>query len=284
MQNDEDFTICSLFRSQSREIWERIKFSREQRIRCDETTITQNFIFQFWYFAKQRVLPITIYEAKDENTNGADIEILLETPAGYLLIAAQAKITKPNGRYYAITHNSGTPQIDLLLRYAYKRGGLASYMLYNYSREQADIATIESFTGLEIENFGCTLASAALIKNAFFIRGGLNKWAIPSFEKIHPFHAVPFYWLICSFLTISQNTTAILEQLGYDMENLRYYAYEELADDGYWKNMLPPAAIGRTLLTDREEELTRNDNAVGYNPKYRIVLSREISGGLYSVD
>jgi hypothetical protein len=222
--------------------WDKIGFCRFQaNFNIHETTITQGLIYEFWLLAVGRKLPVQIYQATNEMANGNDIEIAIQTRKGYLLFPCQAKIVNKAGRYLGIRHKVGDKkQIDLLLEYGRRTGGIPIYFFYNFGSNPTSNQAIEKMRSLEIERLGCSIFPAEFIKHNFY-RPGSNRWSIPDFYKIHRLLAVPF-----SNLFQLINSTSIpglkLEEFG---SSARFYSEVELTNKEVWKDLVPPAAIGR---------------------------------------
>jgi hypothetical protein len=270
-------TTCQYFLSKSLEIWETIGFTRQRHLRCNETTITQEIVIDFWRMAKHNVLPIEIYEADNEKANGNDLEILIETKKGYLLLACQAKIIKKGDKYTEIDHKTKSgEQIDLLIDYARRRKGFAAYTFYNYSDDYLTIEKIEKETEADIGIYGWTIASAHYLKQTYYNTKGLNEWIIPTFGDLHPQNAIPMPILICNLLLDKLPT--VLPYMGYKEDyDLKHYTSEELENDTYWRNLSPRFGIGRINLDDipkqqfQKEPITKGN----FDPKYRIVFSKK---------
>ncbi len=65
----------------SKNVWKRLGFSQKfkNELKTYETTITQNLIFEFLEFAQLTSNPsMRLLEARDENTNGNDVEIFVQ--------------------------------------------------------------------------------------------------------------------------------------------------------------------------------------------------------------
>jgi hypothetical protein len=115
-------------------VWDRIGFARTRRgLKIFETTITQNLLFNIMYAHQYLKLPIYLFEAHSEATNGNDIEFFIQCGNNYVLFPVQAKIIYPNNKYKMIDHLvGGKQQIDLLTDYAKQKQGYPIYWLYNY--------------------------------------------------------------------------------------------------------------------------------------------------------
>lgn len=266
-------------------IWERMRFSRARNQRISETTVTENLIFDFWYQAKKEHLPVAVYEAKAEKQNGNDLEVFVETSKGYLLTAFQAKILSKKGKYPNISHKVGDAyQIDLLIDYAKRKGGQACYLFYNYHEDSDYYDKLEETGKYRYRQFGLTACNAELVKLKFFksVAPGKTKVRIPAFEDLHPLHAFPLSEML-RILT-DESAMEIFEELA-EMVKLPiiYYSREDIDDAYGWEEIDPRAKISGLPM---EAPALFNDSLTqkGFNPKYRVVLSRErITGGLYAL-
>lgn len=275
-------TLNFLYEYGSR-IWERMRFSRVRNQRISETTVTENLIFDFWYQAKKDHLPVEIYEAKSEKQNGNDLEVFIETSKGYLLTAFQAKILSKKGKYPNISHKVGDAyQIDLLVDYAKRRGGQACYLFYNYHEDPAYYEKLEETGKYKYQQFGLTACNAELVKLKFFktIATGKTRVKIPAFESLHPLHAFPLSEML-RILT-DESAMEIFEELA-EMVNLPiiYYSRADIDEAYGWDEMEPRGKISGIPMRE-SPYIPKHNLQQGFNPKYRIILSKEsVSGGLY---
>ncbi|MEO7214956.1 hypothetical protein [Mucilaginibacter sp.] len=286
MQPDHNYTSVFLYEYASR-VWHRIHFARERNQRISETTVTENLIFDFWYKNKNGNAAIEIYEAKDEKRHGNDLEIFIETRRGYLLMACQAKILNKQNKYPNISHKVGDIyQIDLLLEYAKNKGGLASYLFYNYTFDHDTLDRLEATGKYKHAQFGLTACNAELIKLKFFKPGanalGKQRVKIPKFEDIHPLHGFP----LPEMIRILRDETALdtIEELANYIDiPITYYAKKEITGDYHWEPLVAPSKISG--ITARTKTFSpQNQLKPGFNPKYRIVLPiNKQSYRLYSV-
>jgi hypothetical protein len=276
-------SLCNWFRYYSVLTWEKIAFARNgKRLKLNETTVTQNLVFEFWMMAKYSPFPITIYESTNERANGNDLEIFLETPNGYIFIPVQAKIIKKGNKYPTIQHLvRGKQQIDILLEYAKKKKGLAAYLLYNWCYEPGTIRIVESMSGENIEHFGCSIANANAIKKYFYSEVRQKKiFKAPAFGDLHPDLAMPFHFLVG--LPFEHWYPFMSDQ--QKKEEIHFYSREQIEQELGWEDMAPPAKIG--YITHPDKELISpslfEGSAHYFNPKFRIVFSYERkTGALY---
>jgi hypothetical protein len=265
-------TLGNWMRYYSAHIWERIGFAYNgKRFSINETTITENLVFDFWQLAKHSNFPVGIYKSKDEQANGSDLEILLETSQGFICIAAQAKMLK-GCKYARIGHKVNSHyQIDMLLEYAKRKNAIPVYLFYNRSYEPGTIKIIESLTGESIEHYGCSIGSAFTIKQYFFSQAAGPK-IIPSFGDVHPDLAMPFHYLAYPFnIWYPDIHNQVLAN------KVRFYSSDEISEDGEWSDIAPPAKIGYIYQKDDDVvlPLSVKKPVPEFNPKYRIIVSFE---------
>jgi hypothetical protein len=276
MQPDSDKTSEFLYGYASR-IWDRIRFARIRQHRISETTITENLIFDFWYQAQKDDVAIEIYEAKDEQRTGNDLELYIETKRGYLLMACQAKILSKQNKYPNISHKvNDNYQIDLLLDYGRSRGGIACYLFYNYISDWNTLKKLEASGKYQDTHFGLTSCNAEFIKLAFFKPGssaiGKKRVKIPTFEDIHPLHGFP----LPEMIRILRDETAldIIAELAKHIDvPLTYYTKNEITTEEYpWEPVIALPKISGIAERKQETITPRNQPKAGFNPKYRIVF------------
>ena len=275
----KSLSLCDFFQLLSIDTWERIKFARTRKgLKIYETTITQNLLFElnrtkefvnskkgpnFWNF--------NIYEAVNERANGNDVELYLPFNGGYLLFPIQAKLINHkgykrkkmnDGDYKSMDHlvsSIGQQQIDSLIKYASNKRGLPLYLLYNYVN---DIFKSKPICDVDvtIEQYGCSIISADHIYNNYY-SGGI--WTIPKFSDLHPTPAMPWFVLVCCFLSKEKlNEYFPSEQL--KISKLKTYSKQEITAEGEWK-------IFETK-TISYQEYVNNPDQLGFIPKFRIVL------------
>lgn len=281
-------TECNWFQYFAQETWDRIGYARTHKgLRIWETTITQNLIFEFHVskslYASSPMLPyswgIDILEAVNERTNGNDIELFVDTADGVLFFAIQAKIINHrgflragmvNGNYPNMNHVvGGQNQIELLCDYASDKGGIPIYLLYNFVKNHFS-RKVFCNTSFEIEQYGCSIASANKIKTNYF---NGRVWTAPTFNDLHPNNALPWFVIPCCFA--SKTKEQILEMLGEEIvssDNITSYNLNEIRSDNNWKVFSPFNEKG-TINGDMEN----NINLAEFNPKYRVIISKELS-------
>jgi hypothetical protein len=276
----EKNNACNFFIAYCEKVWDRIRYARAAGNRISEVTITENLLFDFWYASRKERLPVKLYEAKAERLNGNDLEMFIETSKGFLRLCCQAKMMSKRDNYPSVFHEvRGIPQIELLLNYASKVGGIPVYLLYNYTDDYRTINNLELATGIDAEHYGISCCSAQLLDFIVKIYAMFGKkMKAPYFKEMHPHMGKPFGEIICEALG-DGNTLIdhfILNPKEYTLE---YYQPEYFEDNDDWERVLPPAKIG--FITPFEEKLTGTDRRKSdlqqpqYRPKYRLVITRE---------
>ena len=284
MQLGINKTICDWFQFFAQETWDRIGYARTRKgLKIWETTITQNLIFEF-HTSKDLYSPISpntwgieILESINESTNGNDIELFVETNDGILFFAVQAKIINHkgfkrngmiDGNYPNINHTvAGLNQIDLLCSYASNKGGIPIYLLYNFVKNSFENKR-QCNIDFEIEQYGCSISNANHIKDNYFKNA---IWSIPTFLNLHPNNALPWFVIPCCFQKMSKSD--ILKLLGeteIDISKIKEYDLYEIRTDKNWKSLEP------FKTTEKKTSKTKN-NWIEFNPKYRVVISSELS-------
>ncbi|HZY36649.1 MAG TPA: hypothetical protein VFE53_08370 [Mucilaginibacter sp.] len=271
--NDKENPTCFFLRGFGKEIWQRIQFFRIKNSRISEVTITENMLYAFW---QQPGLWIEIFEAKEEQKNGNDLEIYVQTPSGYYLIACQAKITNKNGKYSSISHNVGSSrQIDLLLEYAKAKGGYSAYLLYNYATGRQlnrDLAAIN-----DIKEFGLSCSPAqplALCMELF----KLFKRRVPlfKFKDLHPHIAVPFYQIVCDAFANENSLRRFLFKA--EQTEIRVYDRSQLPNEENWRRIVLPEEIERIDPNPAERPMQIPEDTIQrFNPQYRVVFNNPVT-------
>ena len=305
---EKEQSICAWAALYAATVWNKIGFMRSLvRGRIFETTLTQDLLFQFYTMANDRQLPIELYEALDETSNGNDLELFIEKRDGYIHVPIQAKLIDRDGKYGRLHHKIGHHyQIDLLLSYAKSNGALPLYLLYNHSATAArqwpdgdehnhdnipfDNAGMNLHENTSIQEYGCSIVAAKHLKDLFCTkpqtRKTTNTWKTPGFPDIHPSPALPFSALFCKLVKDPVERWSEILHL-QKLPTLQAYSYNQVVDKKTWRDKTPPATIGRirgfeeNLITDNflEKEPTV------FNPKFRIIMSneRKSKGALYFV-
>lgn len=180
----------------STDIYNRIgfvkKYFTKSFLRVYEVTLTQNLVYEILKFEIETGQKLVdIYEAKNENANGADLLMGLQVGTGFLQIPMQAKILDPhvrelNGTYNAFHHsNRSGIQIELLIDYAQRCGSrLPLYLLYNYTFGSPYIAAGETE-----HLYGCSYLSAEKIPAPILAKNTIN------FSDFHPDLGKPWHHL-----------------------------------------------------------------------------------------
>jgi len=262
-------------------VWENLRFSAESQKdfipKVGETELTNYLVRDLARTLKEGkiALPIRLFHAKDEKTNGQDIEIVIQIDKDkYVLLACQAKIlyvdkVKNNliAKYSALGHEVGekkTPQINLLTEYAKKEKCFPVYLLYNYTEYK--IPTVS-----EIYLYGCSLLNAIYLKEkcTFF---ELSK---QTFQDLHP-PASPFQDLTKIKDLDSLKTLFGEATMDY---SIKTYTLKELLLKGKWVEIAPSLSesikrftgandLEKIILTQKEAQNT-------FNPTFRIIITQD---------
>ncbi len=300
--------LCDLFKLLSIETWKRLEYAYiKPRVKVFETTLTQNLIFTINAYADQLPLNIEIFEAKDENTNGNDFELIIRYPAENLEYYApiQAKKVYRNSKYNSMDHGD---QILSLINYAKLNRAKAFYLLYNYH-------SVSAIRPRAVESMGCTLISADYLYQNFYNKrisigdGGVKrkKWIIPNFNDLNPSPAFPWHDLVCKssvpdlLRLLSDKAILPMQKLsqGTEISNINqvnsgFFPINTFSRDDDWINLkdLTPrifddqkasyrtfASQNRMLefddLNTNEGNFRREVVFPNFSPQSRIVITKE---------
>jgi hypothetical protein len=273
----ENLSLVNFAKLVSIDFWNRIYFARnvKGRLRVSEITLTENLVYQFFLMAASRKLPVKIFQSKNENVNGSDMELLIELNGNVIKFPCQAKIIYATRRYGALYHQVGKEfQIDLLLRHARKIGGYPIYMFYNYEGYMTD--DLLKLTDGEERFWGCSVGSASEIKNRFFAA----RTTPPTFHEMHPGTCWPFYKLfeLVNSRGTAQSITGMLK--GFDLANLKKYSIDDIIDDPTFTDLTSSEGLGFVDHFDKvpsvkiEKAFTKRD-ARKFNPRFRILVTKD---------
>jgi hypothetical protein len=286
---DSYLSICQFFEEQSKYVWNRVAFSRQMNIRISEISITEELLYRFHQAYLNLKIPVRLFESVDEHKNGSDVEILIKTKQGYLLLACQAKITYKTGKYKSFHHKvKGVPQIDLLRNYAKKKGGIAQYLFYNFIPDWR--SPHKSSTD---EAYGITTAPAELLIHWMKHFDDKNKrLKVFGFKELHSALAFPFHFLICSLL--KDDKPEINWFPDANLDSLIYYTEAEVGDNNTWRSITTPARIGfvdqtyssfSDLTGNGRSTLKQDGEIPDFKPKFRLVIGGDIAqNALYSME
>lgn len=254
--------ISNLYKKISIDTWNRLEFANKTNSKFSETTITENLLYSInQYKVSCADSSIQMYEAKDEKTNGNDLEVYIEINKGqYIFLAVQAKrLYIKNQKYSVISHKVASKfQIDLLLDYAKVKNGVALYLLYNYAPK---------FKHKNKEYYGCSLAKANHIKRKFYPKSS-GRWKIPHFNDLHPKNAIP--------LMLLGRVNCFKKYLEKEYPSLKLYEANELVDDN-WINVEDIKYQEETVCAIEDNSKEKNINSKVekiFKPKFKIVLNK----------
>lgn len=267
--------LCNWSKLQSVLIWNKVAFCRAvAQFNLNETSITQELIYEFWKVAHVNVIPIRIYQAVDEKTNGNDFEICIQTEKGYILMPCQAKIIKLNSRYPTLNHKGKSGrQIDLLIEYAKAGNGFPIYFFYNSCFDHETIRQMEDVYVFDLQELGCSVHSAQKLKKRYFDLAQ-DRFTSPTFLDLHYPTATPLSSLFC---TIGKPFAFLAQILGIDQQDIGFYSEDALTNKAFWKNMVPPVTIGRISPPEEKVQFKREVDDTGsfYKPRFRILFPLE---------
>jgi hypothetical protein len=261
------------------ETWNRIGFTwASNRGNLHEVTLTQNLVFQLNYQFRFKKLPFELWEALDENANGNDLELAVETPSGYLLFPCQAKIINRRGKYNKINHApNGKLQIDSLLEYADNLRGMPIYLLYNYSNDEGHLKKSWPNQYEHMVSHGCAIVSAKYLSKEYCFTKKINgqkKWrSIPTFEKLLPNHGLPLHQFIELLLNTGIDSLP-LEYTYLEKRDFRYYAYDRLYDTTRWINLTPLERLSDIIINPDPKSgkfMPPGENDE-FRPRFRIII------------
>lgn len=178
--------------------------------------------------------------------------------------------------YPKIRHQvNGKEQIDLLLDYAKWKKGIPAYMFYNYCYDLEANFSLISATNLDADCFGCTIANANCIKDLCFNKDTKSGFSAPAFIDMHPKYAIPIQYLVPSRILIEY----LEDILNAGGTNLSIYTKEQVIDRQQWKETISRGAYGeptQTAMINHTEKLFTQNDPHKFNPRFRIVLSKQI--------
>ena len=166
-----------LFEILSGKTWRSIERFNRNRIHLGEDAITSNNLDAL---ASAGPACVFIEDTRaTESTKGCDFELWIGSSyLGWRRYAVQAKkIQVSSSRYGSLTHQvAGTPQIDILDKYAKANKAAAIYCFYNYSLQPYKW---NCNLPCEIEQLGCSVTPSSIVRAAIKKHGARN------FEHIH---------------------------------------------------------------------------------------------------
>lgn len=210
---------CQLFEQLAEHTWRTMDRTYRNGIVFGEDAITSILLDRI---CDESPYGIVIEDTRPkESMNGCDFELWVGNSfLGWSRYAIQAKkLNIRTQRYGSLNHMSGgTPQIDILEKYAKANGAFPLYCLYNWSDS---VSTSHCSSPTNVEQFGCSVTPSRVIREALAIRGA------KSFSKIHAkFQTLPWRCLVCCpQLT---NPSKYAPRSGW--ETRINYHYEELPD------------------------------------------------------
>lgn len=158
-----------------------------------EETLTENILLETCDAMNKAKMPVRLFRALDEKTNGGDLEIFVQHKNKYVRLALQAKKVFVDKKYTydSADHTikgSGQLQINLILDYALKMKAVPLYLFYNFCDDETINERIlnQEKTKQPITHFGCSFSDARWVKQQF-VSGSPENWSKkPAIVDVHP--------------------------------------------------------------------------------------------------
>lgn len=245
--------LKALYKRISSSVWDRIHFSYNMGFKYSEVTITENLLFDMCKFnIDNPLIAINIFEAKNEKTNGNDLELCLEIePDKYMIFVIQAKkLYYKEQKYRSLSHKVNDKyQIDLLENYAKQIKAIPLYMLYNYAPDCKK---------KDKKDYGCSLIFSNFIKKNYYLKIASSRWKIPTFNELHQENnTFPLYLLAMNPLKIKHRIDKNYK-IGKDY---KIYTKNELISNNKW--------IG---IFDKHHKDYLSYSSNEFEPKYRLMI------------
>ena len=250
--------------------WERIKLSRDLKVRLGEETFTDLLILDF---IRQMGNRTRLFQStkNQESRRGTDLEIRINTGGNRAIaFAVQAKKVSRVGRYDSLkakVKSSGRYQIDVLEGYAKRVGAVPLYLLYNYMKPPDFQPYWHCCEPLDERQLGCTLVPS------WDIRRAIETWGCRKFRSIHESSAaLPWRCLFdCPkgrdyrFLpSADRSLTIFLRFLAQPEEAQEYGLVRSRYDQPYdWVTFEPVEGSWPVRLWDREYATLPDDEVDG---------------------
>ena len=154
--------------------WERLKLSRDLRVRLGEETLTDLLALDFTRSMKDNARLFQCTKPQ-ESVVGTDLWILIYAGSNRALaFAVQAKKLYPSNRYEhlnARVKSSGPFQIDILEEFSGSVGAIPLYLLYNHADLDDTFHYWHCCQCADKGQLGCTLVPSWIIREAISNRG-----------------------------------------------------------------------------------------------------------------
>ncbi len=154
--------------------WERLKLSRDLKVRLGEETLTDLLALDFTRSMKDNARLFQCTKAQ-ESVVGTDLWILIYAGSNRALaFAVQAKKLYPSNRYEhlnARVKSSGPFQIDILEEFSGSVGAIPLYLLYNHADLDDTFPYWHCCQCADKGQLGCTLVPSWIIREAISHRG-----------------------------------------------------------------------------------------------------------------
>jgi hypothetical protein len=225
---------------------------------------------------------LTLYESRDERTNGHDLEITVKQRDGWFTYWIQSKILYhsirrkkmirlDDGVYRQFPHRVGRHnQIDILLRRARAKKVIPLYLLYNFVSAPIP-GPLPLFCPLRIERsqYGCSIIGAHVLKEQFSDDAGKLQNNV-RFSELHPELALPWLVLVC---WLPQYTLTKMRDLFQLPKNHIIRPSEEEPDTNQRQWVL----LTRYASSERSYRVS-SQKVIGFSPRYRMVIDTQQNG------
>ncbi|TGK38475.1 hypothetical protein EHQ13_16345 [Leptospira gomenensis] len=268
-------SVCNWSKEFSVETWERIEFAQSKKgFKIFETTITQDMLYNL---AKLNLKGIKLFEAKNEKTNGNDLELFLRyAEKKYVRFCIQAKISYSNEEYRAIHHplKNNTFQIQNLINYGSRKNSIPLYFFYSYTKAYQSIAYDQR--GNKYGEFGISVTRADQIWLSFCNLPGYKFKSIPKVINIIDKHGITLHEFLCkrkipiwAFLAFDNSDPDYRRRFLYRY----FYDENELPEIDYWRQI--DLADFSNFKSGRERSSELNRNQYEFNPCFRLIVDPE---------
>lgn len=187
-------TSCQLFESLASATWCRVRDGYVYRVRQGEEGLSDWLLLDL-VAANLPDVRIVKTNKKLEATRGTDWEWWLgNLQTGWLRYAVQAKVIDVSTRRFdALNHKvNGTPQLDVLRKYARRQRAMPIYCLYSFVDPFPSPVPSCGFPSLLPDQYGCSVLPEATIRSAARKRGA------KTFESLYRTGTLyPWRCLVC---------------------------------------------------------------------------------------
>lgn len=256
--------------------WDRLRFVYyNEQAKLQETTITDDLVFQITKQFPDTGTLLMLEHAKDEKRNGNDLEFAIAIEKGrFLIFPIQAKRMYAKQRYPRISYKG---QLEGLIDYAKEVGGVPLYLLYNFVARGFNHSRTLCGRDLQVDHYGCALVAAEHIQSNYAYklkRKNKMVWRIPTFlNLLNDGALIPWHVLFYD----PRSLAPVYERHNQLREtSLRTYTKDELLNDKDWQRL---TRISQTdaysLPIERdfsESRLIEVESDSKFSPRFRFLI------------